>query len=193
MTEKTAHARQESSTAPDGTRGAETGSQAVTRPHNAPREPATDGGQTALSDEQLDAIEASHAAYRASHDHPGAFACCSAHAAADNAPALLAEVRRQRAELAAYEPLNPQQCPAGKHADWLVDSEYTHACPWCRIAELERPAVEAKRNEIRQSYAELVAAAEETKDFEGAFDVQCRLRDREEQWACEDAAKDVQS
>lgn len=57
-----------------------------------------------------------------------------------------------------------------------------------RIAELERPAVEAKRNEIRQSYADLVAAAEETKDFEGAFDVQCRLREREEQWAREDAA-----
>lgn len=56
------------------------------------------------------------------------------------------------------------------------------------IAELERPAVEAKRNEVRDSYAELVAAAEETKDFEGAFDVQCRLREREEQWKAEDAA-----
>ncbi|MBH0242073.1 hypothetical protein I3W98_03675 [Streptomyces cavourensis] len=56
----------------------------------------------------------------------------------------MAEVDRLRAELAhrdkdlePYEALNPQQCPAGQHADWLVDSEYTHACPWCRVAELE--------------------------------------------------------
>ena len=55
-----------------------------------------------------------------------------------NVPALVAEVRRLRAELAPYEMLAPQQCPAGKHAEWLVDSEYAHACPWCRIEELER-------------------------------------------------------
>lgn len=40
-------------------------------------------------------------------------------------------------QLAEYEVLNPQQCPKGLHADWLIDSEYTHTCPWCRIAELE--------------------------------------------------------
>ncbi|MFC1260695.1 MULTISPECIES: hypothetical protein [Streptomyces] len=51
--------------------------------------------------------------------------------------AVRAERDQARAELAEYEPLNPQQCPAGKHADWLVDSEYAHACPWCRVAELE--------------------------------------------------------
>lgn len=48
------------------------------------------------------------------------------------------------AELEPYEMLTPQQCPAGKHADWLVDSEYAHACPWCQIEELRaesRPAV----------------------------------------------------
>lgn len=60
------------------------------------------------------------------------------------ATALVAEVRRLRAELTEYEVLNPQQCPAGTHADWLVDSEHAHACPWCenerlraRVAELE--------------------------------------------------------
>ncbi|MGW0795971.1 hypothetical protein [Streptomyces sp. NPDC002692] len=42
-----------------------------------------------------------------------------------------------RAELSAYERMTAQQCPKGEHADWLVDSEYAHACPWCRIAELE--------------------------------------------------------
>jgi hypothetical protein len=26
-----------------------------------------------------------------------------------------------------------QHCPARKHADWAVDSENSHACPWCEI------------------------------------------------------------
>ncbi|MET9222420.1 hypothetical protein ABZX65_27150 [Streptomyces sp. NPDC003300] len=33
--------------------------------------------------------------------------------------------------------MTPQTCRAGTHADWAVDSEHDHACPWCRIAELE--------------------------------------------------------
>ena len=56
-----------------------------------------------------------------------------------------------------------------------------------RIRELERPAVEAKRDEVRQSYAELAAQCREDRDHEGAFDVECRLREREEQWKREDA------
>jgi hypothetical protein len=55
-----------------------------------------------------------------------------------------------------------------------------------RVRELERPAVEAKRAEIRQSLVELAAQAEQDRDFEGAFDVQCRLREFEERWALED-------
>lgn len=50
-----------------------------------------------------------------------------------------AEVRRQHTELAT-EMLAPQQCPAGLHADWLVDSEYAHACPWCQIESLRTDA-----------------------------------------------------
>lgn len=57
-----------------------------------------------------------------------------------------------------------------------------------RIAELERPAVEAKRNEIRQSFTALAAQASEDGDHEGAFSLGCQLREREEQWAREDAA-----
>jgi hypothetical protein len=64
-------------------------------------------------------------------------------AARTDVPAMAAEIRRLGAELAEYEPLNPQQCPAGKHADWLVDSEYTHACPWCEIDRLKAAAVSA--------------------------------------------------
>jgi chromosome segregation ATPase len=68
----------------------------------------------------------------------------------------------------------------------LTDAAETLRANRDRIAELERPVIEAERNEIRQSFAELVSAAEETKDYEGAFDVQCRLREREEQWKRED-------
>lgn len=87
------------------------------------------------TEQQLDEIAKAVADYQ---QHPDiGFACCSAHPAADAGAALLAEVRRQRTELAVFEMLAPQQCPAGLHADWLVDSEYAHACPWCRVAELE--------------------------------------------------------
>ena len=55
-----------------------------------------------------------------------------------------------------------------------------------RIAELERPAVEAKRAEIRSSYSELIAQCEQDRDYEGAIVVGCRLREREEQWKRED-------
>jgi hypothetical protein len=36
----------------------------------------------------------------ASHSHPNAFACCTAHAAAEQIPALLAEIGRLRLSLA---------------------------------------------------------------------------------------------
>ncbi|MFF9844658.1 hypothetical protein [Streptomyces sp. NPDC013740] len=56
-------------------------------------------------------------------------------ALSDAAEAL--RVQRDRiAELETYEQLSPQQCPKGIHSDWLVDSEYAHACPWCRIDDL---------------------------------------------------------
>jgi hypothetical protein len=50
---------------------------------------------------RLAAIRATHEAYEASHAHAGAFACCSAHAAADQVPVLLAVAR---AALAGHEP-----------------------------------------------------------------------------------------
>jgi hypothetical protein len=99
---------------------------------------------------------------------------------------LLAEVDRLRAELSTYEALNPQQCPKGIHADWLVDSEYTHACPWCRLVELERPTVEARRNEIRSSYTELISQAEQGRDFEGAATLTLQLSESEAKWAGDD-------
>ncbi|BAL87343.1 hypothetical protein AMIS_21230 [Actinoplanes missouriensis 431] len=44
----------------------------------------------------LDAVRTRHDGYLASHDHPHAFPCCSAHASAGDVPALLAEVERLR-------------------------------------------------------------------------------------------------
>lgn len=57
-----------------------------------------------------------------------------------------------------------------------------------RVWELERPAVEKQRNEVRDSYAQLAAQCREDRDHEGAFGVDCHLREREEQWKAEDAA-----
>lgn len=47
----------------------------------------------------LDAVRSRHAAYEKSHAYDGSFACCSAHASADDVPALLAEVERLTLEL----------------------------------------------------------------------------------------------
>lgn len=51
-------------------------------------------------------------------------------------PETAAEVKQIQGELAEYEMLSPQQCPKGLHLDWLVDSESSHACPWCEIDRL---------------------------------------------------------
>ncbi|GGV36571.1 hypothetical protein GCM10010293_39910 [Streptomyces griseoflavus] len=106
--------------------------------------------------------------------HPDlGFACCTAHAVADHVPALLAEVELLRGQQA------------------KDDAEYEKAtaeldAARARIAELERPAIEAKRNEVRNSFTELAAAAHEDRDYEGAFSLECQLREREEQWKHED-------
>lgn len=51
-----------------------------------------------MSTVDLDAANAHYAAYRQAHDHEHAFECCTAHTAADDVPALLAEVERLREE-----------------------------------------------------------------------------------------------
>ncbi|MFE1205681.1 hypothetical protein ACFW5V_28755 [Streptomyces sp. NPDC058762] len=75
--------------------------------------------------------------------------------AREDVPALLAEIQRLTTERDAF-------------AD--------------RVAELERPATEAHRNEIRSSFTGLIAQASQDRDHEGAFALECQLRDREEQW-----------
>ncbi|MEU1787034.1 hypothetical protein ABZ553_14410 [Streptomyces sparsogenes] len=56
-----------------------------------------------------------------------------------------------------------------------------------RVAELERPAVEGRRNAIRDSYQELAAQAREERDYEGEARALHALEAREAQWAAEDA------
>jgi hypothetical protein len=117
--------------------------------------------------------------------------------AGQDVPALLAEIRRLREELEntndhvnwlERNTLADLQRQVQHHRDgkqrWRNRAEKAEA----RVRELERPAIEAKRNEIRDSFAELAAACRETKDYEGAFDAECRLREREEQWKREDEA-----
>ncbi|MER5653498.1 hypothetical protein ABT076_10830 [Streptomyces sp. NPDC002131] len=55
-----------------------------------------------------------------------------------------------------------------------------------RVRELERPAIEAKRNEIRSSYVELISQAEQDRDSEGAAQVAQLLADAEAMWRRED-------
>ena len=55
-----------------------------------------------MTPRQLAEVRKSWAAYQKSHDRTGLHACCSAHAAANHVPALLAEVERMTAELAKY-------------------------------------------------------------------------------------------
>lgn len=69
-------------------------------------------------------------------------------------------------------------------ARWRSRAEKAEA----RVAEYERPSTESERNALRQSFAELTAQAREDRDYEGAFNVECDLRKREEQWKREDAA-----
>lgn len=52
------------------------------------------GPSVAMTDRQLAEVGKSLAAYQKSHDRGGTLACCSAHAAADHVPALLAAVQR---------------------------------------------------------------------------------------------------
>ena len=136
------------------------------------------------TDLDLDAIRAAVAASFDQHETP------ETRQARWEAAALAAGRTVDRNALAVYMAVADaeQQALADEWARSVASTDAEVRRLRARIAELERPAVEVKRNEIRQSFTELIAAAEETKDFEGAFDVRCRLRDREAQWKAEDAA-----
>jgi hypothetical protein len=54
----------------------------------------------------LDAVREHREQYKASHAHEGSFACCTAHACAEDVPPLIAEIERLRERLnAAHEAL----------------------------------------------------------------------------------------
>ncbi len=110
-------------------------------------------------------------------------------------PALLTEVDRLRAELGAakdrLDHFDRHTLPRLRreiehHQDgkkrWRDRAEKAEA----RVSELERPAVEAKRGEVRQSYREMAAQAREDRDYEGEAQALHALEAREIQWARED-------
>ncbi len=76
-----------------------------------------------LSDEALAMASASLMEYVRSHDHAGAFACCSAHAAADWVNPLLKELKRTRAELAARVEAESADAAAGSYAGRAEEAE----------------------------------------------------------------------
>lgn len=55
-----------------------------------------------------------------------------------------------------------------------------------RIADLERPATERHRSEVRESYQQLAAQARQDGDYEGEAVVLQQLAERESVWARED-------
>jgi hypothetical protein len=95
-----------------------------------------------LSELELSLAKAALNAYRESHNHPGAFACCSAHPAADTVERLLAEIERLRADLADFSghvnKLESRICdctPEREHNDYKRPAFYQHEAH-CRVVEL---------------------------------------------------------
>lgn len=91
-----------------------------------------------LTEQQLDDAAAAHFAYRRSHDHPRAFACCSAHAAADTVPALVADNRRLRARVTELEAERVELNAM------IRSSNEAAATARARVNELESSAAEPK-------------------------------------------------
>lgn len=47
--------------------------------------------------------------------------------------------------------MTAQQCPAGVHADWAVNSEHAHACPWCELDRLRAELEQARAAHFREA------------------------------------------
>ena len=66
--------------------------------------------------------------------------------------------------------MTPQVCPAGVHPDWAVDSEDSHTCPWCQVADLSdqlagaRRTVDEQQDEIQQLRSALRGAADQVAE-----------------------------
>jgi hypothetical protein len=70
--------------------------------------------------------------------------------------------------------------------EWADDAAKALRANRDRIAELERPAVERHRVEVRDSYRQLAAQARQDGDYEGEAVVLQQLAEREAVWARED-------
>lgn len=70
--------------------------------------------------------------------------------------AAFVESMKSRPVPPSLDDMTPQTCPAGAHPDWAVDSEDSHTCPWCEVADLSdqlagaRRTVDEQQDEIQQ-------------------------------------------
>ncbi|MGW9058868.1 hypothetical protein [Streptomyces sp. NPDC055733] len=107
--------------------------------------------------------------------------------AGEDVPALLAEIQRLTAERDAFADRVDTLTAVAKGNKRHVQEMFTELQKaQARVRELEHPAIEAKRNEIRSSFTSTIAQAQEDRDHEGAFALESQLREREEQWKRED-------
>jgi hypothetical protein len=81
----------------------------------------------------LDAIEARYSGHLGQHSHMGSFACCSAHASADDVPALVAEVRRLTAELDQARQQAADTRPSSRPAELCELPHPVAANAWCEL------------------------------------------------------------
>jgi predicted nuclease with TOPRIM domain len=122
---------------------------------------------------------------------------------ADALPSALArlnhaesEVERLKAENAGLNDLRIRAIDKGDQLRARVDEverAYTFDTAELRrrVAELERPEIERKRNEIRDSYQACIKQAADDRDFYGRDHVLLQLEAREAEWAAEDAKADA--
>ncbi|MFJ1995282.1 hypothetical protein [Streptomyces asiaticus] len=74
--------------------------------------------------------------------------------------------------------MTPQQCPKGLHADWMVDSEHAHACPWCELDQARAELGRATRafETLMQKHDKTKAERDELLDELGGREDEARER-----------------
>jgi hypothetical protein len=97
-----------------------------------------------------------HEAYKLSHAHEGAFACCKAHASADDVPRLLAEIKRLSDDNEMVRELLAEEA-AGLTCAWDA------AKSWNARAETAEAEVKRLRDGLNSIAADLETASAEGK------------------------------
>ncbi|MFD8839811.1 hypothetical protein [Streptomyces griseofuscus] len=129
-----------------------------------------------MTEIDLYAIDATIATYRKSHDHPSAFACCSAHPAADAAEKLVAENRRLRAQVEQLDRMLSETIDdrdrihdmADKLAyavapEEVIGEHSSMNCPWENALDLITPMAEVDKLRAQLDATARLAGRLETK------------------------------